>query len=621
MSGQVTSLSPLTQLKKVLGGGQLPEELSSGLKLLVDGLRVPAQFSKAVQAVFAERAGFVVAEDPHRVARAAFNALVKKNQGGVALGVLKALPKTSESTGNQTRLLGGLRYLIDCLECDSYIQGTVSSELEDVVVASSLEEAFTFFEQPELEESSKKGVKVVTLEGDVVTWSSFYSLRHDGGLVQMKVRIDAAVKEIDEVKVLYSTEQAARESASAELQNLEVRERELHRLRQEAERRLRTLSGERGQAQGKLSAEQRQIQELTRDLSRSQGQVEEAQKVIVQLTNDHAAAQTRLAEWSNEETKVLHQQLVDVTAEISKIEEERRQLQQQATAAVRETETVRREIDSAGREREQSNLEARRLEVERENCIALISRDYGEEQSAAIVASIKDARPELLAMEMRNTLERDVRFLRERIGRDRDINVSALADYEGENARLNDLTSQGKDLAQARDLLLESLAKLENASRDRFLVTFNAVQAHFREVIPELFGGGEGELRLADPNSPLDSGVDLMVRPPGKKPKSIDLLSGGEKALTAVGLIFSMFMVRPSPLCVLDEVDAPLDEANVERFLAFVKKMTAKTQFLLITHNKRSMAAADSLVGVTQEQPGASKVISVSLEEAAQQAA
>jgi chromosome segregation protein len=115
--------------------------------------------------------------------------------------------------------------------------------------------------------------------------------------------------------------------------------------------------------------------------------------------------------------------------------------------------------------------------------------------------------------------------------------------------------------------------------------------------------------------------VEVLVRPPGKKPKSIDLLSGGEKALCAIALVFSMFMVRPSPICVLDEVDAPLDEANVQRFVAFIKEMSARTQFLMITHNKASMAAADTLVGVTMPTPGASKVLSVSLQEAERQVA
>ena len=138
--------------------------------------------------------------------------------------------------------------------------------------------------------------------------------------------------------------------------------------------------------------------------------------------------------------------------------------------------------------------------------------------------------------------------------------------------------------------------------------------------MPQLYGGGSGRLELLDPSRPLESGVEITARPPGKKLKSIELLSGGEKAMCALALIIGMFLERPSPLLVLDEVDAPLDEANVGRFLAMIQKMSDKTQFLVITHNKQSMAACDALVGVTMQQPGATTIVSVSLEEAAKHA-
>jgi chromosome segregation protein len=137
-------------------------------------------------------------------------------------------------------------------------------------------------------------------------------------------------------------------------------------------------------------------------------------------------------------------------------------------------------------------------------------------------------------------------------------------------------------------------------------------------LIPRLFGGGKGELVLTSPETPLQSGVEILVRPPGKKPKSIELLSGGEKALCATAMIFAMFLVRPSPLCVLDEVDAPLDEANLVRLLTLIKEMSLKTQFLMITHNKQSMTTADSLVGVTMQEPGSTQILTVSLTEAVQ---
>jgi chromosome segregation protein len=154
---------------------------------------------------------------------------------------------------------------------------------------------------------------------------------------------------------------------------------------------------------------------------------------------------------------------------------------------------------------------------------------------------------------------------------------------------------------------------LNRASKARFRETFDRVDATFREVLPKLFGGGKGQLRLTNEEQILESGVEVIVQPPGKRIGPLDLLSGGEKALTAVSLIFSLFLIRPSPFCFLDEVDAPLDDANIGRFNNMVREMSAHSQFILITHNKRTMEVAETLYGVTMEEPGVSKVVSVRL--------
>ena len=210
--------------------------------------------------------------------------------------------------------------------------------------------------------------------------------------------------------------------------------------------------------------------------------------------------------------------------------------------------------------------------------------------------------------------------MRQRLEREGEVDPSVIEQHEVEAKRLEDLITQREDLARAIETLSVTLVELQEACARRFAQTFETIRKNFAIFGPKLFGGGRADLTLADPERPLESGVDIVVCPPGKKPKSIDLLSGGEKALCAIALVFSMFMVRPSPICVLDEVDAPLDEANVHRFVAFIKEMSARTQFLMITHNKASMAAADTLVGVTMPQPGASKVLTVSLKDAEQHA-
>ena len=170
---------------------------------------------------------------------------------------------------------------------------------------------------------------------------------------------------------------------------------------------------------------------------------------------------------------------------------------------------------------------------------------------------------------------------------------------------------QEADLNKAVDSLYLTINKINKASRERFREAFDSINAKFQEIFPILFRGGEARLELTDEEDLLETGVDIMARPPGKRVRNMDLLSGGEKALTAVGLIFSIFLTRPSPFCLLDEVDAPLDDSNIARFNEMLRELSAQTQFLVVTHNKRSMEAADTLYGVTMEEVGCSAVVSV----------
>src|SRR4029077_17856464 len=191
---------------------------------------------------------------------------------------------------------------------------------------------------------------------------------------------------------------------------------------------------------------------------------------------------------------------------------------------------------------------------------------------------------------------------------------TAIEDSDAAQKRFDFLTSQKADLESAISQLETAIERINRASRKRFRETFDAVNAKFREVFPRLFGGGRAHLALTDADDMLETGVEIAANPPGKKVmQNIELLSGGEKALTAVSLLFAIFLVKPSPFCLLDEVDAPLDEANVGRFNDVVREMTDRSQFIMITHNRRTMEIADRLCGITMEEPGASKLVAVSL--------
>jgi chromosome segregation protein len=204
-----------------------------------------------------------------------------------------------------------------------------------------------------------------------------------------------------------------------------------------------------------------------------------------------------------------------------------------------------------------------------------------------------------------------IETLKRRIANMGNINMAAPEEYEALAEKQRFLIEQINDLLKAKDDLKAAIAKISISTRENFRQTFHDVREHFRRLYGVLFEGGEADLILTEPENMLETGVDIVAQPPGKKLQSISLLSGGEKTLTAIALLFAFFMVKPSPFCMLDEADAALDDANIERFAAILREFQNKTQFLIVSHNKRTMEAADVMYGVTMEEKGISQLISV----------
>jgi chromosome segregation protein len=191
------------------------------------------------------------------------------------------------------------------------------------------------------------------------------------------------------------------------------------------------------------------------------------------------------------------------------------------------------------------------------------------------------------------------------------VNLVAIEEYEETEQRFQFLSKQHDDLVQAKVQLLEVINRINAQTREMFRATFEQIRANFRTMFTEVFGGGKADLLLLDENDLLESGIDIVARPPGKQLQTISLLSGGEQTMTAVALLFSIYQVKPSPFCVLDELDAPLDESNINRFIRVLQRFLEHSQFIIITHNKRTIGMADVLYGVTMQEQGVSKIVSV----------
>jgi len=194
-----------------------------------------------------------------------------------------------------------------------------------------------------------------------------------------------------------------------------------------------------------------------------------------------------------------------------------------------------------------------------------------------------------------------------------EVNLGALEEYEDLGRRHGELVDQRSDLEASVSSIRSAIAKMNRTCRQRFRDAFDKVNENFQVAYPRLVGGGAARLSLTDEDDLLETGVEIFVQPPGKRLQNLTLLSGGEKAMTAIALLIALFRVKPSPFCVLDEVDAPLDEANGARFNEMLREMAALSQFVVITHNRKTMEVADALYGVTMTKPGVSRLVSVKL--------
>ncbi|HEY3172257.1 MAG TPA: AAA family ATPase, partial [Thermoanaerobaculia bacterium] len=261
-------------------------------------------------------------------------------------------------------------------------------------------------------------------------------------------------------------------------------------------------------------------------------------------------------------------------------------------------------LDAARERRFEAEVAATRVASDREHLVAQTLEEFGSDPGQ--LEPPADSSEEGLAK-----LETEAVELAASVERLGPVNLLAWEEHRAESERLTFLTTQRDDLVRSVAELQDSIRKINATSAERFAEAFAAINANFTATFTRLFRGGTAEMRLLDETDPLESGVEIIAQPPGKRNQSILLLSGGEKALTAIALLMAIFQYRPSPFCILDEVDAPLDEANIDRFTNLLREMTDETQFIAITHNKRTMETADAMYGVTMEEPGCSKVVSV----------
>ncbi|HEV8003066.1 MAG TPA: AAA family ATPase, partial [Planctomycetaceae bacterium] len=393
------------------------------------------------------------------------------------------------------------------------------------------------------------------------------------------------------------------------------------------------------QEEERLERERRQFRQQSEEADRRVQQVlGDRRRISLHILNTNAA----LAECC---VKVQ-----DFGAEASRLSVEKDSLRKERAGLMKEEAGLSAERRRASDRLHQLELQARELNRERESLATRIDEEY-QVQLQEVVESGVSALAAYLAkqcaeaspgepasetppnehaenspdinsavsgpplQEVRDEIEAQVNRLRRQLKLMGSVNTESLHDLDEMENRFTHLSEQLADLVEAKRTLEEILRRINVESTRLFAESFQSIRAHFQELFRKFFGGGEGDVVLEDPNDILECGIEIVARPPGKELRSLSLLSGGEKTLTAVALLLAIFKSRPSPFCILDEVDAALDEANVERFAGVLREFKQTTQFIMITHSKRSMAAADLLYGVTMEESGVSKRLSVRFED------
>lgn len=343
---------------------------------------------------------------------------------------------------------------------------------------------------------------------------------------------------------------------------------------------------------------------------RLKAQAEELAERRRQIEADQVASEGPLPELERNLQGNL-QARVAVEAELGEL----RQRSDAVDARLRELQAERNRAEQAVNDVREG---LQKLRVEREGL--RVQAAHLVEQVAAAGFELQSILAELPEEAAESTWSERLEGVDRRIRRLGPINLAAIDEYDAQSERKAHLDAQHEDLSKALETLFQAIHKIDRVTRERFKDTFERVNAHFGELFPKVFGGGHAYLELTGKDL-LDTGVSVMARPLGKRNASVNLLSGGEKALTAIALIFSIFHLNPSPVCLLDEVDAPLDDTNVARFAELISDMSRDVQFVVVTHNKLTMEMADYLMGVTMGEPGVSRIVSVDVVEAAAMAA
>ena len=580
--------------REIEEGGDLPNSVRKVLNSNLSGihntlgnlLSTEDKYVKALNIAISANKNFIITSDEPS-AKKAINYL-KDNHLGRATFFPLTVINSRYVDKDSLRLLekeeGFIGILSDLIDYDKRYQNIIENQLGTVIISKDLDSA------TRLSHLVNKRYKVVSLDGDVVnvggslTGGSIYQAK---SVILLKQDLKRLIEQKEVLELELKEIKTELETVEQEMQKIE--DKEFINSKEKV-----TMKEKYENKQAEINEQKRLLDDINKTWSTlnamSNNALSEKEQELIEryhaLSAEKATLQVTIEQIRND------------------IEELRRKNEERIASDKLKNNTLR----NLEKDLHEKEVLENRIEIKMDTMLETLNSDYELTFEKAKATTHLDVDPEEARQKV-NSYKATIK----RLGM---VNLAAIEEYERVNTRYEFLTKQKEDLLKAEDTLLEIMNEMDDVMKEEFSNTFTQISKEFKQVFKELFGGGNAELKLTDPNNLLTTGVEIVASPPGKKLTTISLLSGGEKTLTAISLLFAILNVRTVPFCLFDEVEAALDEANVSEFGKYLNHYKNKTQFLIITHKKKTMEYANTLYGITMQESGVSKLVSVKLNEA-----
>lgn len=543
------------------------------------------QYAKALNTAIFSCKNFIITKDEDSAKKAI--EYLKDNHLGRAtffpLSVIKERSVDNESLNVLKNSVDFLGVMSDLITYNREYDDVIKNQLGNVVVATTMDAA------TRLSHLIKAKYKIVTLEGDVVNVGGSLT----GGstsVTKSAVILNQELRHLEQVDELLKKEE---DEIQQEIQDNAKETTEM-------EEKLFTISKERVTIKEQFETKKTELQEVENAIKAIQKELESLESI---KNNSISEKEKDLIKQFHEKTAYKEELEIHIQSLNKEIDRLKSKMEEQQA----EDKLKREHLHALEKESRELEISMNRSDVKLDNMLTLLATEYEITYEKAKSDYVLDIEPEEARQKV-NTYKSNIK----RIGM---VNLDAIEEYERVNSRYEFLTKQREDLQKAENTLLDIMNEMDDVMKEEFAITFEHIRVEFQKVFKELFSGGHADLKLTDPDDLLNTGVEIVASPPGKKLTTISLLSGGEKTLTAISLLFAILNVRTVPFCLFDEVEAALDEANVQHFGRYLEHYKDKTQFLIITHKKKTMEYANTLYGITMQESGVSKLVSVRLED------